>query len=123
MIHLIAFVRAKQGMSREDFRRHWAEVHGPLVAGIPEERRHTAYYAQYPRLDSDYERPNSPDFDGIAIQSFESMDEFKAFLAAPEVAEQLGPDGPKFMDQQASVFIMTDSPMVFIGQDPQKPEA
>src|SRR5262249_332456 len=60
----------------------------------------------------------SPDFDGIAIQSFESMDDFRAFLAAPEVAEKLGPDGPKFMDQQASVWIMTDSPMVFVGKDP-----
>ena len=50
---------AKPGMSREDFRKHWTDVHGPLVAGIPEERRHTAYYAQYPRLDSDYDRPNS----------------------------------------------------------------
>jgi hypothetical protein len=107
MIHLIAFVKAKPGMSREDFRRHWADVHGPLVAGIPEERRHTAYYAQHPRLDSDC----------IAIQSFESMAEFQGFLSAPEVAEQLGPDGPKFMDQEKSIWIMTDSPVVFIGAD------
>jgi uncharacterized protein (TIGR02118 family) len=118
MIHLIAFVKAKPGMSRDDFRKHWSDVHGPLVAGIPEERRHTAYYAQYPRLDSDYDRANSPDFDGIAIQSFESMAEFQGFLAAPEVAEQLGPDGPKFMDQEKSIWIMTDSPAVFIGADP-----
>jgi uncharacterized protein (TIGR02118 family) len=117
MVHLIAFVKAKPGMSRAAFRDHWAGTHGPLVAGIPPERRHTAYYAQYPRLDSDYERAGAPDFDGVAIQSFESMDEFRAFLAAPEVAEQLGPDGPKFMDQDKSIWILTDQPQVFIGQE------
>jgi uncharacterized protein (TIGR02118 family) len=117
MVHLIAFVKAKPGMSREDFREHWAKVHGPLLAGIPEERRHTAYYAQYPRLDSDYERPGAPDFDGIAVQSFESIEEFRAFLAAPEVAQQLGPDGPKFMDSEKSVWIMTESPQVFVGKE------
>lgn len=118
MIHLIAFVKAKPGMSREDFRKHWAEVHGPLVAAIPEERRHTAFYGQYPRLDSDYERAGAPDFDGIAVQSFTSPEEFQAFLAAPEVAETLGPDGPKFMDQEKSIWIMTEGPMVFVGDEP-----
>jgi uncharacterized protein (TIGR02118 family) len=116
MIHLFAYVKAKQGMSREDFRDHWKNTHGPLVAAIPEDQRHTAYYAQYVRLDSDYDRPGAPDFDGVALQSFETFDDFKAFVAAPAVAEQLGPDGPKFMDLEKSVWILTDDPFVLIDQ-------
>jgi hypothetical protein len=46
------------------------------------------------------------------------MEAFQGFLSAPEVAEKLGPDGPKFMDQEKSIWIMTDSPAVFIGADP-----
>jgi uncharacterized protein (TIGR02118 family) len=114
VIHLVAYVKARQGMSREDFRNHWANVHGPLVAGIPNDPPHTAYYAQYPRLDADYDRPNSPDFDGVALQSFESMDHFNAFLNHPDVAAKLGPDGPKFMDQEKSVWFLTDEPLVVI---------
>jgi uncharacterized protein (TIGR02118 family) len=116
VIHLICFVKAKEGMSREDFRDHWSNVHGPLVAGIPPENLNTAYYAQHVRTDEDYEREGSPDFDGVAVQSFESMDAFRGFLAAPEVAEQLGPDGPKFMDQAKSLWIMTEDPLVLVGK-------
>ena len=114
MIHLICFVKAKQGMSREDFRDHWANVHGPLVAGIAEEGGDFEYYAQYPRTDEDYDRPGAPDFDGVAVQSFAGMDAFNRFLTAPAVAERLGPDGPKFMDQEKSVWIMTDEPLVLV---------
>lgn len=118
MIHLICFVKAKQGMSRDDFREHWANVHGPLVAGIP--GGHTAFYGQYPRTDEDYDRPGAPDFDGVAVQSFVDMDAFRGFLGAPEVAERLGPDGPKFMDAERSVWIMTDEPQVVIGTPGQQ---
>jgi uncharacterized protein (TIGR02118 family) len=116
VIHLISFLKAKQGMTREEFRSHWATVHGPLVADIPEERRHMTYYAQYPRLDEDYDRPGSPDFDGVAVQSFQDMDQFRAFLSIPEITETLGPDGPKFMDQSKTIWIMTDTPHVFVGK-------
>lgn len=114
MIHLICFVKAKEGMTRDDFRKHWAEVHGPIVSEIVSERGDTEYYAQYPRTDEDYDREGAPDFDGVAIQTFADMDQFRSFVSAPEVAERLGPDGPKFMDQQKSVWIMTDEPLVVV---------
>ena len=115
MIHLICFVKAKQGMSREDFRTHWADVHGPLVAEVVAGGGHTEFYAQYPRTDEDYDRPGAPDFDGVAVQSFQDMDDFRGFVSLPQVAEKLGPDGPKFMDGEKSVFILTDEPFVVVG--------
>lgn len=116
MIHLICYVKAKPGMSREDFREHWAKVHGPIVAEVVADNGHTEYYAQYPRADEDYERPGAPDFDGVAIQTFKDMDDFRGFVALPAVAEKLGPDGPKFMDAEKSVFILTEEPLVVVGQ-------
>jgi hypothetical protein len=115
VIHLICFVKAKPGMSRDDFRAHWTDVHGPIVAEVVAEHGHTEFYAQYPRLDADYERPGAPDFDGVAVQSFQDIDDFHAFVALPAVAEKLGPDGPKFMDGEKSVFILTDEPYVVVG--------
>lgn len=116
MIHLVSFVKAKPGMSREDFRTHWRDVHGPLVTEVA--KAHSTFYGQYPRLDADYDRPGAPDYDGVAVQSFESEEDFRAFLAEPDVAAKLGPDGPKFMDAAASPWIMTSEPLVFLGQQP-----
>jgi hypothetical protein len=42
------------------------------------------------------------------------MDHFNAFLNHPDVAAKLGPDGPKFMDQEKSVWFLTDEPLVVI---------
>jgi uncharacterized protein (TIGR02118 family) len=114
MVTLICFVKAKPGLSREEFHKYWSEVHGPLVAAVPGARKHTTYYAQYHRIDEDYDRPGSPDFDGVAIQSFDSMDEFRAFVAEPDVVERLAPDSPKFLDQQSAVMIFTGDPEVVI---------
>jgi hypothetical protein len=114
VIHLICFVKAKQGLSREDFRAHWADVHGPLVADVVARGGHTEFYAQYSRTDADYDRPGAPDFDGVAVQSFQDMDDFHGFLSLPDVAGKLGLDGPEFMDGEKSVFILTDEPRVLI---------
>lgn len=117
MVTLICFVKAKPGMSRADFHRYWSEVHGPLVASIPEARQHTTYYAQYHRLDEDYDRAGSPDFDGVAIQTFPSMEAFQSFVNEPAVQERLAPDSPKFLDPETNFLIFTGEPEVIIGRD------
>lgn len=114
MIHLICFVKSKKDMGRKEFRNHWANVHGPIVAGIVAERGNTESYVQYPRTDEDYDREGAPDYDGVAVHSFADMDQFRNFVSLPEVAERLGPDGPKFMDQDKSVWIMTEEPLVVV---------
>lgn len=117
MVTLICFVKAKAGMSRAAFHRYWSEVHGPLVASIPEARNHTTYYAQYHRLDEDYDRPGSPDFDGVAVQTFTSMEAFQSFVREPAVVERLAPDSPKFLDPDVNFLIFTGEPEILIGGD------
>ncbi|HVX21709.1 MAG TPA: EthD domain-containing protein [Acidimicrobiales bacterium] len=115
MIHLVSFVKAKPGMSREAFREHWRERHAPLLLSIPEDRRHTAYYGQYTRVDSDYDRPGSPGYDGVAVQSFESMEDVEAFIAE---LQKVGTDAPEFMDLTDSPWILTSDPLVVVGERP-----
>ena len=81
MIKLICFIKRKPGLSRDDFREHWLHNHGPLIAGLPDFRRHVLRYEQNCRLDSDYERDQagSAGFDGVTIQWFESRRDFYAF--------------------------------------------
>jgi uncharacterized protein (TIGR02118 family) len=118
MIHLISFLRAKPGLSLGEFRTHWSDTHGPLLASLPGPSSHLTHYAQYPRLNEDYDRPGSPDFDGVAWQSFASRDELAAFLAEPDTAAKLGPDSAAFRDGAASTWIVVGEPDVFIGRRP-----
>lgn len=112
MIQLTCFVKAKPGLSREEFHRYWKETHAPLVASIPEIRELSDSYSIYPRLAEDYDRPGSPDYDGVAVHTFPTMADFEAYLALPAVTEQLGPDNEAFLDPDATMYILTDE-----GQD------
>ena len=35
MVKLVYCIRRKQGLSRDEFRRYWAEVHGPSGRAFP----------------------------------------------------------------------------------------
>jgi uncharacterized protein (TIGR02118 family) len=108
MIKLVCFLRRREDLSVEDFHRHWREVHGPLVANNPATRRYVVRYEQNHRAMKDYERPGGPDFDGVAIQWFESFRDFIAAITAPEWAEITVDEG-NFLDREAITFVMTEA--------------
>ena len=35
MIKLVSMLKRKEGLTPEEFHRHWREVHGPLIGGMP----------------------------------------------------------------------------------------
>jgi hypothetical protein len=39
MVKLVYCIRRKQGLSRDEFQRYWAEVHEPIGARIPSLRK------------------------------------------------------------------------------------
>ncbi|MCB0996931.1 MAG: EthD family reductase, partial [Acidimicrobiales bacterium] len=92
-IKLLAFVRRRNDVSPAEFHAHWRDRHGPLIRDTPELARHVRRYEQNHRLDADYERErgalerDSGDFDGVAVQWFDSLDGFRAFVAEPAMAE------------------------------------
>jgi uncharacterized protein (TIGR02118 family) len=61
MVKLVYCIRRKQGLSRDEFARYWAEIHGPIGARIPGLRKLVQSHA-IPVSGDD--RPS--DFDGMA---------------------------------------------------------
>ena len=113
MIKLICFIRRKPGMTVEAFREHWLERHGPLVAGLPEFRRHIIRYEQNCRIDEDYERDSASDgqtFDGVTVQWFESRRDFIAFATEPIYRETIYVDEGRFLDRSGISFVLTEEP-------------
>lgn len=126
MIKMICFIKRKVGLSLEDFREHWLHSHGPLVASLPDFRRHIVRYEQNCRLDSDYERDQgsaSEGFDGVTIQWFESRREFYAFALEPSYKDTIFVDEGKFLDRSSISFLLCHAPDVIFDQAAERAKA
>jgi hypothetical protein len=106
MIKLVAFLKRKPGLSREDFYSHWFDVHGPLIASTPELARHIVRYEQLPL------EHGTDGYDGVTIQWMTSAASFEAFVAEPTYLELIYPDEERFLDRDALVWMVSAEPRV-----------
>ncbi|GGA79028.1 hypothetical protein GCM10011385_36490 [Nitratireductor aestuarii] len=120
MINVIFCVYKRPEMSDEEFREFWWESHGPFVKARSEILR-MKRYVQMPRLlapgfESVASARGAPEpFDGIAMVSWESMDELKATFtdpAAKKAARELLEDERRFIDFSRSPIFFTEEKVV-----------
>ena len=52
--------------------------------------------------------------DGVAVQWFNSIDDFVGFISQPAYAELIAPDERRFIDTASIEFVITDAPNVVI---------
>jgi hypothetical protein len=81
MIKLVAGVRAKDGVGREELRQHWCDVHAPnVVAGVNPKRYVLTFFDE--RLDG-----GPAPYDGTASLWFDSLEQYQeAQLPHPHAA-------------------------------------
>ena len=106
-IKLSGFVTRKEGMSREDFSRHWAEVHGPLTVNTPELSRYIRRYVQNHVISSPISRNSRLEYDGVADLWFDSVEDATRFFAEPAYQAVLRPDTEKFIATGKSMRLVT----------------
>jgi len=123
MVKLICFLKRKPGLSREEFRHHWLNAHGPLVAGTPAFGRYIVRYEQNHRLDEDYAREQGGGFDGVTVQWFEAPRAFFAMTQEPSYRDTIFVDESKFLDHEALSFVLTHEPDVIIERPAGRSEA
>ena len=108
MVKLIACIKRKPGMTREEFSRYWRENHGPLVKSVPEFMRHVHKYVQCHIVsDSGPIGARSP-YDGVAELWFDSTAEIEQAFAERRYLEIIRPDELKFVDLAGSTVFVTD---------------
>jgi len=107
-MRLFAFLRRKEGMSRDDFLRYWHEVHGPLIRETPELGGHLLRYEQHPAHAND-----RSGFDGVAVQDFAGWADLLAMLDGPAAATMRA-DEENFIDHQHLTVVFTDDPVVMV---------
>ncbi|KAJ6468121.1 hypothetical protein C8R47DRAFT_1151915 [Mycena vitilis] len=69
-VRLILLVKRKPGVSKEEFSRHWTEVHGPLFAGLDIVKKNLLKYEQAHRNDKIAE---SLQAGGLAVAEWDGM--------------------------------------------------
>lgn len=91
MVKMIAFVKRKAGLSREEFRRLWVEEHTQLskVLGMKGYRINIALEPQ--------PGDNEPPYDGTAEIWWEDIESMQAALASPQ-NELAAADVARFAD-------------------------
>jgi uncharacterized protein (TIGR02118 family) len=103
MIKSIGLLTRKDGLSHEDFVKHWFEVHGPLAHAVPGLRR----YVQSHILD-ERTRPDIPttdvEIDGIAELWYDDRAAMERANATPE-AKRLHADGALFIGRIKSFVV------------------
>jgi uncharacterized protein (TIGR02118 family) len=95
MIKSIGLLTRKDGLSHEDFVKHWLEVHAPLAHAVPGVRRYVQSHIIEERT-----RPDIPttdvEIDGIAELWYDDRAAMELANASPE-AKALHADGALFI--------------------------
>ena len=101
MVKLVYCICRKPGLSREEFIRYWADVHGPIGARIPGLRKLVQNYALAVPDDS-----RRADFDGMAELWFDNL---PAILDARQSAEWAAAtaDEANFVDPARSAYFVS----------------
>jgi uncharacterized protein (TIGR02118 family) len=114
VIKLICFVKRNPALGVEEFHRHWREHHADIVVGTPDLAGRVLRYEQNHRPLDDYDQPGRPDFDGVAIEWFESIDDFVGMVSSDGYRDRLAPDEAFMLDRDGIRWLLTEPEEVVI---------
>ncbi len=116
MVKLTCLVRRRAGMTPEEFHRYWRDHHGPLVAST-RHGSHVVRYEQHHRPLEDYPAEDDGGYDGVTVQWFASMEEYRAAVAEDDFAT-VWHDVEQFLDVSRLAFVLTEEPPVVVVDGP-----
>ncbi|RLC94052.1 MAG: EthD family reductase [Chloroflexi bacterium] len=105
MVKVIALIARKPGLSREEFRRHYEEVHAPLVLRtLPGIRRYVRNHVIGAPLSE------GPGFDCITEVWYDSMQDYKASMAVwgQEAGRPIREDEDTFLDRSRLALFLVE---------------
>jgi uncharacterized protein (TIGR02118 family) len=95
MIKLLSLLSRKDGITHEEFVRHWLEIHAPLAHAVPGIRRYVQSHITGTRSRADI--PDTDvEVDGIAELWYDDLQTYQRAAATPEM-KRLTDDGALFI--------------------------
>jgi len=105
MVKAIALIKRKSGLSREDFRQHYEEVHAPLIL------KHSVGLKKYVRNHIIVPvGAEEPDFDCITELWYDSVGDYKASIAvwSTKAGQVIRNDEDSFLDRSKLAFFLVE---------------
>ncbi|MGH3089956.1 MAG: EthD family reductase [Rubrobacteraceae bacterium] len=102
MIKVIFILYRKEGMSGDEFRDYWKNIHAPIAKRIPGFRGYVQNHAL-----PDAETGEEPEYSGFADLYFDSPEALQAGLDSPEGQETLA-DVPNFCDPERTTSVVVE---------------
>jgi uncharacterized protein (TIGR02118 family) len=103
VIKSIGLLTRKEGMTHQEFVKHWFEIHAPLAHAVPGVRRYVQSHIREERT-----RPDIPatevEIDGIAELWYDDLAAMERSNATPE-AQRLFADGALFIGRIKSFVV------------------
>jgi uncharacterized protein (TIGR02118 family) len=103
MIKSVGLLTRRPGLTREEFMRHWVEVHAPLAHAVPGVRRYVQNHILAERHRADIPTIEL-EIDGIAELWYDDRAAMERANASPE-AKRLHDDGALFIGRIKSFVI------------------
>ncbi len=97
MIKVLSLLTRKDGLTHEQFVKHWLEVHGPLALAVPGIRRYVQSHITGTRTRADIPETEVA-IDGIAELWYDDEDALRRSAVTPE-AQRLYADGATFISR------------------------
>jgi uncharacterized protein (TIGR02118 family) len=108
-VKAVSRVRRKEGLTPEDFRKHWADIHGPIACRLPGIQR----YVQSATVDEAYAY-GEPRWDGVAQIWAEDLDALKRLRESEAYTGDAMQDANQFLDMSAlSAFVVEETHVVW----------
>ncbi|HEV2199971.1 MAG TPA: EthD domain-containing protein [Bryobacteraceae bacterium] len=98
VIKRASLLQRKQGISHEEFVKHWAEIHAPMARACPGIGRYTLTIVKSTATRKDV-APYEIQVDGIAEMWFRSQADFDAYSNSP-ATKRLRDDGATFIGRE-----------------------
>jgi uncharacterized protein (TIGR02118 family) len=103
MIKTIGLLTRKDGWSREQFMKHWVEIHAPLAHAVPGLLRYVQNHITGERTRADIPA-TAVEIDGIAELWFDNQAALDTAARSPEM-KALHDDGAKFIGRIRSYVV------------------
>jgi uncharacterized protein (TIGR02118 family) len=105
MVKAIYVVYRRPELTREEFAKHWTEVHAPIAEKLP----HIRSYTIHP-VTAAMEIEGDKEADGFAVCVWDTQEDFEKALASPEMAAA-GEDAAK-MARHFEFYLVEDHTII-----------
>ncbi|KAJ7678933.1 hypothetical protein DFH06DRAFT_975016 [Mycena polygramma] len=113
-VRLVALLKRKPSLSKEEFHKYWAEKHGPLFSSLEIVKTNLLKYEQAHTNDAVLQQVTQKmgapmsEWDGMAIFEGESLAKIFEVFTHPEYQEKVIPDEKSFVNREACQMLPLD---------------